>query len=607
MANPKIEVEVVAKVDGLNSGVAAATNGLDKLGKAAKKTSSQVNQLKSSVGAANGSAIAFNRIIQDAPFGLLGVGNNIQQFTEQIAFLKQTTGSTGLALKSFFSSLITPTNLLILGVSALTAGLTAYQMGAFGAKKETEETVTEIERFNQVLSNLANNLSAVDSARLEGNKNTAKQLVELELLNSVLTDSTKSEFERLRAYNLLLEKYPRIIGNISQEKALTDGLGQSYLTIVNAITQRAAAIAVEDKLVELLKQKFTLEEKVVKETLLQNQLLKERERIFEILNSAGLKVNKNGRDFNEILGDQAVVEFYADLVRELINVNKEFQLLGNVVAVQTENALLTNSESVQKLTSQYAEFNQGLISLLDPLDKVKKRILEVIPNITLDKPLLPDVKLPELDIKGNQGFINQIQERIKAINLLRDASRDINDITNYNTQLVALQTQLNSLDFNQLNIARDIIEGLSEAFTGLGSLIGKAFDNPQLGTFVGQFLAFAAKIIAANFTIASSNAVAGASAAAVATGPAAPITLPAFIAGALGVVAAAFAAFGGKGKRASVSSGVGGGSAAQGTSFTGGATGGMFNIDRNISGEFIVRGTDLVYVLGQANNKINKG
>jgi hypothetical protein len=54
-------------------------------------------------------------------------------------------------------------------------------------------------------------------------------------------------------------------------------------------------------------------------------------------------------------------------------------------------------------------------------------------------------------------------------------------------------------------------------------------------------------------------------------------------------------------------SGVGGGSAAQGTSFTGGATGGMFNIDRNISGEFIVRGTDLVYVLGQANNKINKG
>lgn len=607
MANPKIEVEIVAKVEGLNSGVSAATNELDKLGKASQKTSTQVNQFRLSAGAAGSSAIAFNRVIQDAPFGIIGVGNNIQQLAEQLAFLRTQTGSTSSALGIFVKSLFTGTNLLVLGISAATSAFTAYKLGLFDSNKETKETVTEIERLNQALSNLANNLSAVDSARLEGNKNTAKQLVELELLNSVLTDSTKSESERLRAYNLLLEKYPRIIGNISQEKALTDGLGKSYLTIVKAITQRAAAIAVEDKLVELLKQKFTLEEKVVKETLLQNQLLKQRDGLLKKITDRGVQVNKNAITLAELFGDQTVDFALADIGRELITVNKEFQLLGNVVSVQTENALLTNSESVKKLTGQYAEFNQGLISLLDPLDKVNKRILEVIPNIILDKPLLPDVKLPELDIKGNQGFINQIQERIKAIILLRDASRDINDITNYNTQLVALQTQLNSLDFNQLNKARDIIEGLSEAFTGLGSLIGKAFDNPQLGTFVGQFLAFAAKIIAANFTIASSNAVAGASAAAVATGPAAPITLPAFIAGALGVVAAAFAAFGGKGKRASVSSGVGGGSAAQGTSFAGGATGGMFNIDRNISGEFIVRGTDLVYVLGQANNKINKG
>jgi hypothetical protein len=607
MANPKIEVEIVAKVDGLNSGIAAATSQFDKLEKAAQKTRGKVNDFRLSAGAAGSSAIAFNRAIQDAPFGIIGFGNNIQQLAEQLAFLRTQTGSTSSALGIFVNSLFTKTNLLVLGISAATSAFTAYKLGLFDSNKETKETVTEIESLNQVLSNLANNLSAVDSARLEGNKNTAKQLVELELLNSVLTDSTKSEFERLRAYNLLLEKYPRIIGNISQEKALTDGLGQSYLTIVNAITQRAAAIAVEDKLVELLKQKFTLEEKVVKETLLQNQLLKQRDGLLKKITDRGVEVNKNAITLAELFGDQTVDFELADIGRELINVNKEFQLLGNVVAVQTENALLTNSESVQKLTSQYAEFNQGLISLLDPLDKVKKRILEVIPNITLDKPLLPDVKLPELDIKGNQGFINQIQERIKAINLLRDASRDINDITNYNTQLVALQTQLNSLNFNQLNIARDIIEGLSQAFTGLGSLIGKAFDNPQLGTFVGQFLAFAAKIIAANFTIASSNAVAGASAAAVATGPAAPITLPAFIAGALGVVAAAFAAFGGKGKRASVSSGVGGGSAAQGTSFSGGAQGGLFEQNRDVSGEFVVRGQDLVYVLGQANNRINKG
>ena len=50
-------------------------------------------------------------------------------------------------------------------------------------------------------------------------------------------------------------------------------------------------------------------------------------------------------------------------------------------------------------------------------------------------------------------------------------------------------------------------------------------------------------------------------------------------------------------------SGVGGGSSCTG----GGAQGGLFEQNRDVSGEFVVKGQDLVYVLGQANNRINKG
>ena len=62
--------------------------------------------------------------------------------------------------------------------------------------------------------------------------------------------------------------------------------------------------------------------------------------------------------------------------------------------------------------------------------------------------------------------------------------------------------------------------------------------------------------------------------------------------------------YGGGGGGSSVGgSGVGGGS-----SFTGGgAQGGLFEQNRDVSGEFVVKGQDLVYVLGQANNRINKG
>ena len=64
---------------------------------------------------------------------------------------------------------------------------------------------------------------------------------------------------------------------------------------------------------------------------------------------------------------------------------------------------------------------------------------------------------------------------------------------------------------------------------------------------------------------------------------------------------------GSKGGGGGGGSSVGGSGVGGGSSFTGGAQGGMFAQNRDVSGEFVVRGTDLVYVLGQANNKINKG
>ena len=60
---------------------------------------------------------------------------------------------------------------------------------------------------------------------------------------------------------------------------------------------------------------------------------------------------------------------------------------------------------------------------------------------------------------------------------------------------------------------------------------------------------------------------------------------------------------GGGGGASSVgSSGVGGG-----TSFAGGGQGALFQQNRDLNGELVVRGQDLVYVFGQANDRINKG
>jgi hypothetical protein len=531
---------------------------LNALGKSfAAPAVKSFDKFRVSAGAAGGSAIAFNRIIQDAPFGIIGVGNNIQQFAEQLTALKATTGSTGAALKTFFTSLISPANLVVLAVSAITSAFTAYQLGLFDTKEETKETISESERFKDVLDNLVNSLNSVASARLNANKSAQQEIVELELLNSVLNDTNKSEFERLRAYNILLEKYPRILGNISEEKALAQGLGDAYNVITQALFQRASATAIESQLVELSKQRFDLIQKERSETLLQNELLSKQSELRKNVSDLQELVNRNTARGN------TTTSGFSDALRknqaELALVNEQLSLLGNVVAPNTENALQQNANTVDLLKNEYLGLSQSLIAVLDPLEKVSKRTVEIIPDIKLDRPDITGlgVKLPELDIKGNQGFIEEIQKRIAAITLLKDASRDLGEISNFNVQLDALQQRLAELNGDQVS---ENISLIIDAFSSLGAGIGASLNisDRALRGFVTTLLSATPKIIgaiiqqaaarkaeaaaanAANAQIATGNAVVVATEGAKGLGPVGLALLPVFIAGAVALVSAAF-------------------------------------------------------------------
>ena len=485
---------------------------LNALGKSFANTSTQsFDKFRVSAGAAGGSAIAFNRIIQDAPFGIIGVGNNIQQFAEQLTALRTTTGSTGAALKTFFSSLITPANLVVLAVSAITTAFTAYQLGVFDSLFATESLSKSLDKLNESTK------SATANAGVE--------LIKLENLRSVIEDETLSRDKRLRAVNELIDTYPKLFSLADREKLLNGDLVTSYEILTKAIIAKAKASIGEQELPNLIKQK----EVVDSQLKLRQQQLATEEALLE--NSSRLtKITETftGSEYEQV--SRRIKPLKAD-VEELTLRQKELQIsIGGY------------TESVVSYANEYQGFIDNSIDstgkLTTEVEKLKRTFEELIN--------LPNAGLPrEGDVEALRARFKRIQEGGRTGQTGQEfIDAEINKIKEagiITTQPFSGLAQNFELESDQIKLQ---VEDLAQVFTGLGSVIGRAFNNPQLGTFLGEFLRFAAKLVAANFKIAGSNAIAGASQAAAATGPAAPLTLPAFIAGALGVVAAAFAAFG---------------------------------------------------------------
>lgn len=416
-------------------------------------TSAKFAGLTGNIKGSNSVAIEFNRVIQDAPFGLIGISNNLQQLAGNFANVSQKAGGTGAAIKASLASIISPVNLGLLAISALTAGFTAYQLGAFDFVTATDEAKTAQEEFNESLKDTEQTLKQGFFNELL----KAQGLLKQENLGGRLVD--------VPAFQTADEVLQKLAGTI-------DGLNknelealESFLSQRLADAARASANATTELEKSLAGTDVTGYEKVL------------------------AKVNEQ-------------LKFYETDTKKSTKATKELKQE-------------INSFSTDPLVDAYFEAIRGGAEFRKSIDEAAK-------GVVLEDPMV--------------AVQNQIAQSLANMALPQKDTADIAD---------------------KLTQQKALVDELSGAYAGLGSLIGKAFDNPAFGSFLAQFAAFAVKLIATNFKIASANAITGATSASVATGPSAPFTLPGFIAASLGLVAGAFAAFGGGGGSSSGSGSIG--------------------------------------------------
>jgi hypothetical protein len=554
MSNPRIEVEVVAKVDGLSAGVTAASSQLDKLGKAAQGTAPQVEKLTRAASRYNSVGLDFARVIQDAPFGIIGVGNNIQQLASSFTNLGNAGDSLGTKLKTAFGSIFSSGNALVLGISVLTTALTLYQ-------QNSEKTISLNDKVKESYDDIAD---SVDGA--------ADSLGALKLINDLISkqiDEVAKLDKNFSIFNITAEDFSKIateaISKLDQAQLSTiknslDGFANNQLRVVGTqlgLTRKEAL-----KFIDGLKGNTTafeaLDPKIRDAVSNYNSLQKEIKVVNKQLDFYNDKSNKVGS------GKEALEAYSAawDEYNLQVQIAQEFQ---------------------DKFTFSIKDYESAILSLQKTAEKpvkIKTEVEGFEPEKPQERPF--DV------------FIDDLQFQLNKLPALRQQIADfafaVDDIIRNN--LVDSFSQLGFVIGETLANGGNVLQAI-------GGSILTSFAN-FLGQFGQQLIAYG---IAGSAFGKLSLALTNPGTAIIA----APLAIAAGVA--LTAISGYIGTIGQRGLSSSRGggSGVGGGSAAQGTSFVGGGAGGMFDVNRNISGEFVVRGTDLVYVLGQANNKINKG
>jgi len=261
--------ETEQKIASLTARKAEAAAKSTMLNKAMAGTSS-------SAGAAGSAVTEFGRTIGDAPFGLMGMANNIQQLSQQFVDLSNKSGGTKQALQSMLQTMIGPAGVVV-AINIITSALVAYNMKKDKAKEKTED-------FNEQLLIEKNTLEALNDLYRNG-----EDLIE----------------NRVRIMGALAaadDKYAEALDKIGINEEQRRLFTEDYLD------KRMALNEAEDKRNKIAeKYKDQLKQELISEEALN----KEREEINKIedpavyagrMQALGQKINRNN-ELKEILGE----------------------------------------------------------------------------------------------------------------------------------------------------------------------------------------------------------------------------------------------------------------------------------------------------------------
>jgi len=517
MANPQLTVEITAKIDGLKNEVSNGINVLKTFGSQANilsqnisnnianvnklSLSNFINQIKNgqanlvnfdgsltkiqpklsklSIGS-NQAAFALTnlgRVAQDAPFGFIGIQNNLNPLLESFQRLKAETGSASSAFKALASGL-TGAGGIGLALSVVSSLYLVYTEYSRKASKADEEKAKNTKSAKEALDEYIKTLSASNQALVKGQQDAQKEIITLNQLYFASRNLQLPLSERIKAAKALQEQYPQTFKNFTAEEIALGKASGAYKQLAIDILAVAKASARTDILVSNEKEIIQLS---LKKKLLEDNLKSQKEEDARQLKQAK-SINIGGGSIIGTTNSTSDLERAANQLTKTKNLNQQIKDLGNQIVIKRRESLGIETEITKEQVKQ-----QSVVSITG-IDTTKlKEVKETIKQgYQLAKSFQGDIKLGNLGDPTAQIIqVKPIEQAVSALDRLRASFGYTDDelidfVSSYGVSLSQLETM--TIDFND-KLSGILNNGIISTFGNLGSAIGSALAN---GTSVAE-------------------------------------------------------------------------------------------------------------------------
>ena len=438
---------------------------LSQLKAAQKEIKDRLAQLANGAGAAGaglGNSLAkgsnqaafalqnLGRVAQDAPFGFIGIQNNLNPLLESFQQLKAQSGSTSGALKALGSSLIGPAGLGI-ALSVVSSAVLFYQQYQQKANKTTNDA-------KKAADDYVNTLGQLQQVQLKGATSAQEELTTLSLLFNQYKDQNSPLEKRKAAYEELQKLYPSYFKDLAFEATAAGNTKTAYDLLTQSILANARAEAAKSLITKNATRQLENDLKII-------NLTTESEKQRAIAAKALIAVKASGGELDEA---KALADFTAAL-------GKQTQIQSQINNLKTDSNLLTdkNLQLEKSITTEKSKIDPKFNDEIEKSNKSIKTQSDILKALDLDyKQIAADFSITFG--KGNEERVTAVK---KAINDLVGIgfNADSSIIKKLQTQLLAISPDEIKAQGKEVGVNAAV--GISDGLAAVGPVIAKDLGN----------------------------------------------------------------------------------------------------------------------------------